>query len=182
MSTALQHDHATDLEQIQARQLTITQNGVTVDWEQSGDVEIALVRGTRKTSVYMPTSAEGGYVVLGLDVDGEGWAEAITQTPAGGAVSTVDVLESAIKHLTVLRDGIRAVERAFIREAFEALDEPRQELLAEEASRLMAEQRGEDARRVAFDPAADCYAEGCSLRPVAVVDGRQACPEHGGQR
>jgi hypothetical protein len=92
--------------QVTARSLTIEDDTLTITWEEA-DVQPALRAGSKKTEVYLPSCAAGGYVVIGLDTDEPaGVTEIATEVCEQGG-DVVDLLERAAEHLQTLARGIR---------------------------------------------------------------------------
>ncbi len=95
---------------VEARHLAVVEDGHEVLWQSNRDLGIVLHRGT-KSGIDVPSTAEGGFVLVGLDVDGEGYD--IVQTETGSAVSgenSLAIIARAITALTTAERGIRAAE------------------------------------------------------------------------
>jgi len=97
---------------VEARHLAVVEDGHEVLWQSNRDLCTVLHRGT-KPGIDVPSTAEGGFVLVGLDVDGEGYDIVQTETPAGSAVlgeNSLVVIARAITALTTAERGIRAAE------------------------------------------------------------------------
>jgi len=97
---------------VEARYLRLVEDGHEVLWQSNRDLAIVLHRGAN-AGIDVPSTAEGGFVLVGLDVDGEGYDIVQTETPPGSAVSgerSLAIIAKAITALTTAERGIRAAE------------------------------------------------------------------------
>lgn len=79
-------------------------------WEGHDDVDVALQKARSATNVALP-HGKGGYVLVGLNADGEDYHEVVTQESHGLLAddlhrSHAEVIGAAIEALILTRDGI----------------------------------------------------------------------------
>ena len=95
---------------VEARHLAVVEDGHEVIWQYQGDLGSVLHRGTR-SGIEVPSSAEGGFILVGLDVDGGGFDIVQTETCGGSKDKTsLAIIARAITALTTAERGIRAAE------------------------------------------------------------------------
>ncbi len=94
---------------VEARHLAVVEDGHEVIWQYQGDLGSVLHRGTR-SGIEVPSSAEGGFILVGLDVDGEGFDIVQTETCAGSDTTSLAIIAKAITALKMAERGIRAAE------------------------------------------------------------------------
>lgn len=97
---------------VEARRLDVEVGTLTIAWEDT-EVEPILRAGReRHPGIYMPSHAGAGYVVIGLDTDGEyGSTEVATQMARPSYDRDVPrLLERAADQLRLLASGIRQAQ------------------------------------------------------------------------
>jgi len=92
---------------VEARYLRLLEDGHEVLWQSNRDLGWVLRRGT-KSGIDVPDTAEGGFVLIGLDVDGGGYDIVQTETRLGEP--SLAIIAKAITALQVAERGIRAAE------------------------------------------------------------------------
>ncbi len=92
---------------VEARHLAVVEDGHEVLWQSNRDLGIVLHRGA-KSGIDVPNTAEGGFVLVGLNVDGEGYDIVQTETRLGER--SLAIIAKAITALTTAERGIKAAE------------------------------------------------------------------------
>lgn len=87
---------------ISPRSMEVTSSDGQVLWAENGDLSVGLYAA--RADFRMPHNGESGHVVIALDVDGGGWSEVATSARIGE--TPVDVIDRAIKALTLARAGL----------------------------------------------------------------------------
>ncbi len=95
---------------VEARHLAVVEDGYQVIWQYQGDLGSVLHHAV-KTGIDVPSTAEGGFILVALDIDGEGFDIVQTETCRESKDKTsLAIIAKAITALQVAERGIRAAE------------------------------------------------------------------------
>ncbi len=95
---------------VEARHLAVVEDGHQVIWQYQGDLGSVLHHAV-KAGIDVPSTAERAFVLVAIDIDGEGFDIVQTETCAGSKDKTsLAIIAKAITALTTAERGIRAAE------------------------------------------------------------------------